>query len=104
MCRKRPSKPPKELHKLKFNDSSFKTLRVWFSNDQEEITKLNYENNLNSIERIMNNWTSGKLSLKGKVTILKSLVLPQISHLLSMCYCPLSSLGHVNGILFCFVE
>ena len=67
------------------------------------MTKLNFENKLQSMEKVMNIWTSRELSLKGKVTIVKSIVLPQIGHLLSMCYCPKSILEHVNKMLFRFL-
>ena len=102
-CRNKPLKLPKELHKLKFSDGAFKTLGVWFANDQEEMTKLNFENKLKGMEKIMNIWTSRNLSLKGKVTIIKSLLLPQICHLLSMCYCPQTILDRANRMLFSFL-
>ena len=44
----RKNKPnlPKKLQKLSFNNNAFKTLGIWFSNDEDEMTKLNFDNKI----------------------------------------------------------
>ena len=60
------------------------------------------------METIINIWKCRKMSLKGKILILISLVLPQKNYLLSVCFCPmhilkidyyLNSYGKISSIL-----
>ena len=62
-----------------------------------------WSHKLKSLSKIMNIWTSQKLILKDKVTILKSLLLPHITHLLSVYYCPQAILDCVNRMLLSFL-
>ena len=59
------------------------------------------------MQKLVNIWTSRALSLKGKITIIRSLILPQIQFLFSMVFVPqemlqklityyLSSYGIIN--------
>ena len=66
---------------LKYNKGPFKTLGIWFSYDKDESVKLNYQERLNKEKVLTNIWSSRNLSLKGKVTVIKSLILPQVSFL-----------------------
>ena len=103
ICKNKHIKLPKELQKLSVNNQAFKTLGIWFSNDQEQMTELNFDRKLKNMEGLMNIWFSRNLTLKGKVTILKILVLPQITHLLSMCFCPHSILDQIDKLFFNFL-
>ena len=47
---------------------------------------LNIKERLNKIETILNMWSSRYLSLKGKITVLKSLVLPHVIQLVNIIY------------------
>ena len=94
---------PKEINKLTITTDAFKTLGIWFSHDYREASKLNFDNKLQSMENILNIWTSRNLSWKGKVVIIKTLVIPQISHLLALCYCPENILKKIDKVLFNFL-
>ena len=94
---------PKIISKLTVNKNSFKTLGVWFSYNLNESISLNFENKLSSMETIINIWKCRKMSLKGKILILKSLVLPQINYLLSVCFCPMNILEKIDRLLFKFL-
>ena len=48
----------------------------------------NITKKLETMETLKNIWSTRKLSLKGKVVVLKTLMLPQVTYLLSVCYCP----------------
>ena len=52
---------------------------------------------------LTNIWSSRNLSLKGKVTIIKSLILPQVSFLFSVLFTPDQILNEINKILFSFL-
>ena len=78
-------------------------LGIWFSYNQKEMTKLNFENKLASIEKTLQIWSSRILSLKGKVSIIKTLVIPKIVYALSLTFCPTKILEKLDEILFSFL-
>ena len=52
---------------------------------------------------ITNIWRSRHLSLKGKITIIKTLIVPQIHFLFAMICIPENSLQNIDKILFDFL-
>ena len=79
---------PKAISKIKLNFGAFKTLGIWFSHDIKESVNLNFTKKVETMEILKNIWSTRKLSLKGKVVVLKTLMLLQVTYLLSVCYCP----------------
>ena len=94
---------PKEISRIKINHGSFKTLGIWFSYNSKENVELNFEVKLKKMEIILNIWKKRSLSLKGKILIMKTLVLPQVNYLLSVCYCPDHILQRIDKMLFNFL-
>ena len=91
------------MNQIGFKNGPFKALGVWFAHNQQEITDLNYTNRLKDMEGLINIWRSRGLSLKGKIIIIKTLILPQIQFLFSMIYTPDIILKRVDNILFSFL-
>ena len=50
----------------------------------EDLIKLNFEEKKQKIKDIVHSWSKRSLTLFGKVTIIKSLIIPQITYLLSI--------------------
>ena len=50
----------------------------------EDLIKLNFEEKKQKIKDIVHSWSKRNLTLFGKVTIIKSLIIPQITYLLSI--------------------
>ena len=94
---------PKDLCKLKINKNAFKTLGIWFSSNLEESIELNFEGRLKKIEAILSIWKQRSLSWLGRIMIIKTLLLSQITHLLSMIYTPKSILDKVDNLMFKFL-
>ena len=69
---------------IKWINRPFKTLGTWFSLNYEEMVKLNIGEKVENIKSILNIWSKRSLTLKGKVTIVKSLVLPHFLQLSSV--------------------
>ena len=68
--------------KLKWNhDGVFKLLGISYDLGTDDFTYANYEDRLTKIQNILKNWTLRNLTLIGKVTIVKTLVMPQLVHL-----------------------
>ena len=76
------------LRGIRVTNGPFKTLGVWFTCDAEKSATLNFNERLKGIQQILNIWKSRSLSWKGKITMLKTLVVPQVIHLFSNIYTP----------------
>lgn len=66
---------------LDWSQDSFKVLGVNFSSNVNDIWDLNYHEVLNKVENICKQWTKRKLTLIGRITIIKSLALAKFTHL-----------------------
>ena len=62
-----------------------KSLGRWFSTDPDNTVFLNYKEKLEKIRTIPSNWKYRRLTLTGKVIVLKSLVAFQIATGLRLC-------------------
>ena len=102
-CRESQLKLPKDVDKLTVNIGAFKTLGIWFSYDFDESVKLNYEERFNKIKTVMQIWKQRSLSWKGRIMIIKTLILSQVTHLLSMIFTPLHIIKKLDNILFHFL-
>jgi len=59
-------------------------LEVWFSTLEENVFYINFSEKIERIKNILNSWSSARrLTLLGKITIIKSLAVSQIVHILS---------------------
>ena len=54
-----------------------KTLGIWLSVHPEETTDLNYDEKLVKVRSILSSWNYRRLTLMGKIAVLKSLVVSQ---------------------------
>ena len=91
---------PPDLTAIKVVEGPFKALGIWYSYNKNEIQDLNLENRLKNMNTIINIWKSRSLLLKGKITIIKTLILPQINFLFSMIHIPDQILKKLDKILF----
>ena len=62
--------------------TSFKIIGILFSTDIKTIPHLNYKDKLDEMKRILQKWKKRQISPLGKITIIKSLVISKITHLL----------------------
>ena len=65
--------------------------------------KLNFDSKIVSLEKLLHSWSLRKLSLKGKIIIIKTLALLLIQHLLSVLYCPKEALEKIDKLIFDFL-
>ena len=88
---------------IKWIDGPFKTLGTWFSCENCVFVQLNTESKMNCIQNIIKSWQPRCLTLKGKITVVKSLVIPHILQLASVI--PLSDrfIRDVDTLLLNFV-
>ena len=68
--------------------TSFKLLGIRFSVNLDEMLDLNFKVKLCEIEKLLCTYQKRKLSLKGKITVIKTLAIPKLIHLLSVLTSP----------------
>ena len=73
---------------------------MWFSLDSQENLSLNPTEHIKSINIVLNIWKGRKLSLKGKITILRTLILSQVQFLFSMIVIPEITLKELDKFIF----
>ena len=93
----------RSIQEISIKTGPFRTLGVWFTTDMAASIDLNFGTRLRNMEQILYTWTSRSLSWKGKIVILKSLVIPQVTHLLSNTYVPNDVLDKIDRMLFKFL-
>ena len=74
--------------KLNWGESEFKLLGLHYSVDIEKIPEINYINAINKVCKLINLWNNRSLTPLGKVTVIKTLLLPQFNHLFTSLLTP----------------
>ena len=74
-CSGKDIKLPDYIKKITVKNGAFKALGIWFSENENEIEALNIDDRTKKMETMMNIWTGRSLSLKGKITIIRTLIL-----------------------------
>lgn len=89
---------------LKWNPASFRILSVEFTSDLKNITDINISNQIPIMEQLIKNWTNRFLTPIGKITVLKTLVLPKIIHILtSLPQMSTKMIKHIERLFFKFI-
>ena len=78
-------------------------LGVWFSKLEENVFYINVSEKTERIKSIPNSWSARRLSLLGKITIIKSLAASQIVHVLSALPTHQGALKEINTLLYDFL-
>ena len=75
----------KTIYPIKWCDDVIETLGVIIPlYDRTDMYKINYEPKLAAMENVIRSWASRNLSLRGKVTVIKSLLMSQLQYVASV--------------------
>jgi exonuclease III len=88
---------------LKWCNEAFRYLGIWFHRDINIMEFKNFRHRLEKMNNILKIWLRRDLSLKGKVTILKSLALSQLIYPTSMLILPQWVIKEANTIFYKFL-
>ena len=88
---------------LRWMSDKVKTLGVWLSTDPEIMLKANYEEKITKLEASLGCWELRRLSLLGKITVLKSLIVSQLTYILSPLPTNQCAIDEVNTLFFKFL-
>ena len=86
-----------------WQNTKVKALGVWISTDPEITTKLNFFKKIEKMRNCLGFWTVRRLSLIGKITVLKSLAASQVTHLLSPLQIDSQIIKQINDLFFDFL-
>ena len=94
----------KTRYKLKWGTQKFKLLGITFHVDLDKMITLNYTDKIKSLRSTITHWKRRYISPIGKITIIKSLLLPMFIHLfVSLPNPETHMLKEINDILFNFL-
>ena len=80
-----------------------KALGVWLSTDPEITVSQNYKEKLEKMRVILGCWKFRRLSLLGKVTVLKSLAASQLVYILSPLPAYYEAIQEINSLFYKFL-
>ena len=80
-----------------------KALGIYFGHCTIETNKLNWDPLIEKIEILLNLWKKRKLSVFGKITILKCLALSKVSYIASMIEVPKFIIAKLNSLFYNFL-
>ena len=80
-----------------------KTLGIYFSCNREEVFKENFNGTINSVQKTINLWRLRGLSLHGKVTIIKSFLIPKLLYPSSILETPLEIVKQMEKMIYTFL-
>ena len=88
---------------LKWPKDKVKSPALWISTDPELSASLNYNEKLEKVKEILKCWKYHRLTLLGKITVIKSLVVSQLVYLLSPLRSNYKVLNGINDLLYSFL-
>ena len=88
---------------LKWIKHAGKALGVWFSINLEEALEANYADKLTKVSNSLGCWELRRLSLLGKLTVLKSLIVSRLVYILSPLPTNQRVLEEINTLFFNFL-
>ena len=80
-----------------------KYLGVHFGHDISKCQQSNIEKQLQTTREIIKNWNKRNLSIIGKITIVKSLLLPNITYIASVCTIPKEYIQRFKTMIYNFI-
>ena len=78
-------------------------LGVWFSTLEDTPANVNFSEKIDRFQSILNSWSARRLTLLGKITVIKSLAVSQIVYLLSSLPSHQKVVHEINSILYDFL-
>ena len=88
---------------IKWPGEPIKALGVYYSYDQKLLLEKNFIENLDSVKKLINIWSARGLSPYGKVTIIKTLIVPKFVYVSSLLTTPSGVIQELNRLIFKFL-
>ena len=91
-------------YKLNWNNSDFVALGITFSADISDIVTINFNTKLDKMRKEILQWSKRNLTTLGKITVVKTLILPKLTHLFFSLPSPKPDvLKDINDMFFSYI-
>ena len=91
-------------YNLQWSNGEFTVLGIKFNSSLSQMTEANFDNKLSQIVKEINSWSKRQLTPFGKITIIKSLLLPKLAHLfISLPKPPEKWMKNLEQVFFKFI-
>ena len=92
-----------EIHGFKFSSKPLKILGIWFSHDKKVMQDLNVGGKIDKMKKSMDSWHTRGLTIQGRITVLKTLGLSQLTYGLINAEVDLNALKSIEKFVFQFI-
>ena len=88
---------------IKWNNKPTKVLGVYIGNNMHECNRKTISEAIKSMKNVINSWKSRKLTLKGKILILKTLVISKFTHIANLIPIDDDSIKEIEQIIYEYI-
>ena len=88
---------------IRFTNEPVKCMGIYFGHQKELLYNLNWERKLLQIDKLLNSWKHRKLTLFGKVLIIKSLAMSQLTYNFSILPIEKMAIKKVESMIYNFL-
>ena len=88
---------------VNWTDKPVKALGIFFGHDKKECEKKNWDYRIQKMNNLISAWKKRNLTIFGKIMIIKALIIPIFTFLVSACTVPNEYLKAVEGSCFKFI-
>ena len=92
-----------KFENITFKTSPIKSLGIYFSTNAEECKTMNFNRILEKSEKVLTSWSKRNLTLIGKVTVIKSLIIPNITFLANVSKIDKENITKFKKIIYKFL-
>ena len=86
-----------------WTDQPIKALGIFFGHDKKQCEKLNWDSKLDSCKKLINTWSKRKLTMYGKILIIKSIIIPKLTYIFHSLIVPNDIVKQIESLLFNFL-
>lgn len=88
---------------INWSVEEIKALGIFFGINLAKTSKMNWDNKVEKIIKIVNKWKKRKLTMIGRIQIVKSLLIPQLTYLIAVLSVPQNVVKKIESILYDFI-
>ena len=92
-----------KVENIKWTNKPIKTLGIYYGHDYIECEKLNWEKKIEKMNSLFLSWSKRNLSILGKVLIIKALIIPIFTFIVSSCVIPEKYKKEIESKCFKFI-
>lgn len=99
----KPRQKDCNLLNIKWPNTPIRALGLYVGHNETDCYKLNWETKLNQIQQLANSWSARKITLRGKIYVIKSELISKIIYCATVLPIPDGFVAKLNKILYNFL-